>query len=186
MMMKHCIADAEKDVGMKKLKQEEAISALQMQELSETQKPLDTISRQAVIKAIGMFIPADPMKNDYTQGISVGLAIATRCIEEFSQETDESSQGLVKDLISKQAAIDAINNIMPTKEGFYEPAEVLWGLMQLPSVQPIREDYAEMKREFLRMASYIDSLLVCPDEQKETLMNFISRIAKEMPWTQED
>lgn len=86
-----------------------AISALQAQELSETQKPLDTISRQAVIKAVDKFIPADPMKNDYTQGISVGLAIATRCIEEFSQETDESSQGLVKDLISKQAAIDALS-----------------------------------------------------------------------------
>jgi len=73
----------------------------------------DMISRQAVIKAVDKFIPADPMKNDYTQGISVGLAIATRCIEEFSQETDESSQGLVKDLISKQAAIEIIQSMYP-------------------------------------------------------------------------
>lgn len=69
----------------------------------------DLISRQGVIKAIDKFIPADPMKSDYTQGISVGLAIATLCVERFSQENAESSQGLVKDLISRQAAIDAIH-----------------------------------------------------------------------------
>lgn len=40
------------------------------------------------------------------------------------------------DQISRRAAIGAINNIMPTKEGLYEPSEVLWELMQLPSVQP--------------------------------------------------
>ena len=61
----------------------------------------DLISRQGVIKAIDRFIPADPMENDYTQGISVGLAIATGCIEKFSQENTESSQGLVKGLISR-------------------------------------------------------------------------------------
>ena len=55
-----------------------------------------------------------------------------------------------------------------------------------PSAQPEREDYTEMKREFIRMAGYIDSLLVCSDEQKETLMNFISRLAEFMPWTERD
>lgn len=60
-----------------------------------------------LIKAIEKFIPADPTKSDYTQGISVGLAIATLCVERFSQENAESSQGLVKDLISRQDAIDA-------------------------------------------------------------------------------
>ena len=59
-------------------------------------------------------------------------------------------------------------------------------LDKAPSAQQEREDYTEMKREFLRMASYIDSLLVCSDEQKETLMNFISRIAEDMPWTERD
>ena len=43
---------------------------------------------------------------------------------------------LATDTISRKAAIDAINNIMPTKEGLYEPSEVLCKLMQLPSVQP--------------------------------------------------
>lgn len=47
------------------------------------------------------------------------------------------------DTISRKAAIDAINNIMPTKEGLYEPSEVLCKLMQLPSVQPELEHTME-------------------------------------------
>lgn len=54
----------------------------------------------------------------------------------------------------------------------------------LPSAQP--EDYTELKREFLRMASYIDVLLECSDEQKETLIGFISRLSEYMPWTERD
>ena len=54
----------------------------------------------------------------------------------------------------------------------------------LPSAQ--QEDYTELKREFLRMASYIDVLLECSDEQKETLTGFISRLAEFMPWTERD
>lgn len=53
-----------------------------------------------------------------------------------------------------------------------------------PSAQP--EDYTELKREFLRMASYIDVLLECSDEQKETLIGFISRLSEYMPWTERD
>lgn len=49
-----------------------------------------------------------------------------------------------------------------------------------------RDDCAEMKQEFLRMASYIDCLLECSDEQKETLLGFISRLAEYMPWTERD
>lgn len=56
-------------------------------------------------------------------------------------------------------------------------------LDELSSAQP---DYTEMKQEFLRMASYIDVLLECSDEQKETLMGFISRLAKYMPWTESE
>lgn len=70
----------------------------------------DLISKQRAIEAIDKFIPADPMMSDYTQGISVGLAIATRCIEEFSQENHDSSQGLVKDLISRKDAIDEVED----------------------------------------------------------------------------
>lgn len=46
------------------------------------------------------------------------------------------------DLISRQAAIDAIkNNIMPTKEGFYEPCEVFEALNEVPSAQPTLYGY---------------------------------------------
>lgn len=55
---------------------------------------------------------------------------------------------------------------------------------KLQPAQP--EDYTELKREFLRMASYIDVLLECSDEQKETLVGFISRLAEFMPWTERD
>lgn len=58
------------------------------------------------------------------------------------------------------------------------------GIRNLPSAQP--EDYAEMKQEFLRMASYIDVLLQCSDEQKETLLGFISRMSEFMPWNERD
>lgn len=40
------------------------------------------------------------------------------------------------DLISRQEAINAVKNIMPTKEGFYEPSDVLCELMGVPVVQP--------------------------------------------------
>ena len=57
----------------------------------------------------------------------------------------------------------------------------------LPSAQPLTEsDYTEMKQEFLRMASYIDCLLECSDDDKETLLGFISKLAEYMPWTERD
>lgn len=36
------------------------------------------------------------------------------------------------------------------------------------------------------MASYIDVLLECSDEQKETLIGFITRMSEFMPWTEKD
>ena len=49
-----------------------------------------------------------------------------------------------------------------------------------------RTETQELKQEFLRMASYIDSLLVCSVAQKETLMNFISWLSEYMPWYEDD
>ena len=96
----------------------------------------------------------------------------------------------VGDIISRQAAIDALDGEI-TVTG-RENAEAVRGyvrlvadrLKRLPSAQ--LEDYTELKREFLRLASYIDVLLECSDEQKETLMGFISRLAEFMPWTERD
>ena len=93
----------------------------------------------------------------------------------------------MSDTISRQAAIDALEK---SKEIYFD-RQVIIDLMKdivrnLPSAQPEQEDYTEMKQEFLRMASYIDVLLECSDEQKETLMGFISRLAEFMPWTERD
>lgn len=116
----------------------------------------DLISKQRAIEAIDRFIPADPMMSEYAYGISVGLAIATRCIEEFSQENHDSSQGLVKQETKRQATIpsdcisrrDAIKsmanaiwhypNELYTGLNSYEMSEALAkdGLMFLPSAEP--------------------------------------------------
>lgn len=73
---------------------------------------------------------------------------------------------------------------VPIKDADGVPVKVWKEDIALPSAQP--EDYKELKREFLRMASYIDVLLECSDVQKETLMGFISRLAEFMPWTERD
>ena len=85
------------------------------------------------------------------------------------------------DLISRQNAIEAIENIDPSVAWLDYAVDVI---KALPPAQT--EDYAELKREFILMASYIDAILRCSDEQKETLNWFISRLAKFMPWTERD
>ena len=86
----------------------------------------------------------------------------------------------MKDPIERQDAIDAIErNACNTQRA-------IDAVMGLPSAQPEPEDYTEIKQEFLRMASYIDVLLECSDEQRESLMGFISRLAEYMPWTERD
>lgn len=89
----------------------------------------------------------------------------------------------VNDAISRQAAIDATKKHYRAHDN--DLLELIaFDIERLPSVQP--EDYTELKREFLRMALYIDVLLECSDEQKETLIGFISRLAEFMPWTERD
>jgi hypothetical protein len=95
---------------------------------------------------------------------------------------------VMDDLISRQAAIDAVYKCTDIFIGnmpiMVDKADAYEALAHLPSAQP--EDYAELKREFIRMASYVDVLLECSDEQKETLIGFISRLAEFMPWTERD
>ena len=95
----------------------------------------------------------------------------------------------MSDLIERDIAIEAVQGIdlfaiLPDDDGVIRTSAVEYVLSNLPSAQP--EDYSELKREFLRMASYIDVLLECSDEQKETLIRFISRLAEFMPWTERD
>ena len=44
---------------------------------------MDLISRQAAIDVIGKIFPADPMRNDYTQGIAWGAALAKEYIKQM-------------------------------------------------------------------------------------------------------
>lgn len=93
----------------------------------------------------------------------------------------------MNDLISRQAAIKAYcehecGKGMIRGECGCDDCGTIFD--DIPSAQP--EDYTELKQEFIRMASYIDVLLECSDEQKETLIGFISRLAEFMPWTERD
>lgn len=92
------------------------------------------------------------------------------------------------DTISRQSAMELFDRDHAGKYWGRINNDILheiWSdLKSLPPAQP--EDYTEFKQEFLRMASYIDVLLECSDEQKETLIGFISRLAEFMPWTERD
>ncbi len=95
----------------------------------------------------------------------------------------------MSDLISRQVAIDVAVEAADEWDGGYSRSReevITMKLRMLPSVQPEQEDYTDMKVEFLRMASYIDVILECSDEQKETLIGFISRLAEYMPWAEKD
>ena len=85
-------------------------------------------------------------------------------------------------LINKDKAIEAIcslfmevEDMSPTKA--YDVAETVMDALSVASI----ENCLSLKREFIRMASYIDCLLDCTDEQREVLMGFISRLAEYMP-----
>ena len=69
-----------------------------------------------------------------------------------------------------------IEDISPTKA--YDFAETIMDALSVASI----ENCLSLKREFIRMASYIDCLLDCTDEQREVLMEFVSKLAKYMPW----
>ncbi len=67
MMQTHCIADVERDAGMRPMKSNST----------------DLISRRAAIDVIDKIFPADPMHNEYTQGITCGAALAMEYIKQL-------------------------------------------------------------------------------------------------------
>lgn len=90
-------------------------------------------------------------------------------------------------LINKDKATEVIcslfmeaEDMSPTKA--YDFAETVMDALSVASI----ENCLSLKREFIRMASYIDCLLDCTDEQREVLMGFISRLAEYMPWVKND
>lgn len=85
--------------------------------------------------------------------------------------------------IDADAAIEVADAVWCVT-GDVNVAKVWDQIKDLPSAQP--DDFAELKREFLRMASYIDVLLECSNEQKGTLLGFISRMSEYMPWNERD
>ena len=54
---------------------------------------LDTISRKEAIDALDKIFPADPMRNDYTQGITCGAALATEYIKQLPSAQSERQKG---------------------------------------------------------------------------------------------
>ena len=112
--------------------------------------------------------------------------ISAEAVLEVVRELSEHGTNLAEvgtDCISRRQAIEATKKHYRAHDN--DLLELIaFDIEQLPSVQP--EDYTELKREFLQMASYIDVLLECSDEQKETLIGFISRLAEFMPWTERD
>lgn len=85
-------------------------------------------------------------------------------------------------LINKDKATEVIcslfmevEDMSPTKA--YDFAETVTDTLSVASI----ENCLNLKREFIRMASYINRLLDCTDEQREVLMGFISRLAEYMP-----
>lgn len=49
----------------------------------------DLISRQAAIDVIDKILPADPMRNEYTQGITCGAALAMEYVEQLPSAQPE-------------------------------------------------------------------------------------------------
>ena len=85
-------------------------------------------------------------------------------------------------LINKDKATEVIcslfmetEDMSPTKA--YDFAETVMDALSVASI----ENCLSLKREFIRMASYIDCLLDCTDEQREVLMGFVSKLAEYMP-----
>ena len=85
-------------------------------------------------------------------------------------------------LINRNKATEVIcslfmetEDMSPTKA--YDVAETVMDALSVASI----ENCLSLKREFIRMASYIDCLLDCTDEQREVLMEFVSRLAEYMP-----
>ena len=80
--------------------------------------------------------------------------------------------------------IDAIkNNIMPTKEGFYEPSEVFCELMELPSAQPKGNliDKASVCEILADMYPFDGEEVIevkCIDEAYEAICNLPSAIPR--------
>ena len=115
----------------------------------------DLISRQAAIDAIDAILPVEPMKNEYTQGITCGAALAIEYVKQLpsvqpEKRTEERTETHACDLISRQAAIDALKGLptwwadgggyyggaQPPMVALLDPEDAVSAIENLPSAQP--------------------------------------------------
>jgi len=136
----------------------------------------DMISRQAAIDAV-----AEELKHTFVEYRDVAEKMLNKVPSAQPEHlTDEDFETI-------RIHLNAYKEQLCNQHRWEEAEDyqrIIDRFMAFASAQP--EDYTELKREFLRMASYIDALLECSDEQKETLIGFISRISEYMPWTETD
>ena len=159
----------------------------------------DLISRKAAIDAIQQHRESVLGGYEYDEGVAFVYAAAHNHIIDVIKRLPSAQPELARnlhnacaDLIRRQDAIGAILSVVHIAElsdgdAVIRVSAVNYVLGNLPTAQPEPcEDKKELKVWFLRMASYVDSLLECSDEQKETLVNLISKVADYMPWAPDD
>lgn len=107
---------------------------------------MDLIERQATIEAINKIFPADPMRDDYTQGITCGAALANIYVAQLpsahpEKRTEERTKTHTCDCINRKDAIDAHYEYCNKHPDAGFPVWSLKILKDLPSAQPemIRE-----------------------------------------------
>lgn len=97
----------------------------------------DLISREAAIDVIDKIFPADPMRNDYTEGITCGAALATEFIKQLPSaepkkgkweedpwsavrttlnELERKQEKLYTDYCDATARLKAINRIVESSQ----------------------------------------------------------------------
>lgn len=117
----------------------------------------DLISRQEAIDVLEKILPADPMRNDYTEGITCGAALAMEYIKQLpSAKPERKTDG---DTISRQAAINAIHEIEHIDcEGWELIDDIEECLKQLPSAQqwtPVSEGLPEITEH------HVSEVVIC-------------------------
>lgn len=98
----------------------------------------DLISRQEAIDVLDKIFPADPMRNDYTQGITCGAALATEYIKQLPSAQPDSKElsftHKALDTISRQDAIRIVDGIDTWQAGWR--GDAIESMKALPSAQP--------------------------------------------------
>ena len=103
---------------------------------------MDLIERQDAIDALDKIFPADPMRNDYTQGITCGAALATEYIKQLPSAQPEPRE----DAVSRQRLLTDLKELIAAWKKYPVMAEQIKGVEAaigyaeaIPSVMPKRK-----------------------------------------------